>query len=260
MKNLKKHLKETRKSHTPSRDFQNQLAKSLNDQFSVEYPATVYSWKRAFVLPVVLVMVVATMGMGTYAYASPSVSEGHVLNPFKKGIEAMEARLPRSSERAAEFHARMMERRIDEGEAMLNRKEFPKDHLERIAEELNVTFDELMQAKKDPEYRDDFMQRMRSQNQRYENLLGVVFGPKPKLKKPESPDEVHAMLGDLRTRIANSDLSDEEKRAMLPPPLRMYMPKLGDEFERPEDFKPFRDPLMQVDSGDSGNSIEETSE
>ncbi|MFH1631474.1 MAG: hypothetical protein ABIA47_00405 [bacterium] len=235
MKEIKRNLKEIKKAGKPERGFKNALASELGDEFGREYPANRPSFKRALAMPVALVVVLVTMGMGSYAYASPEVTQGHFLHPFKRGIEAVEALLPRSPEGAAEFHARMMERRIAEGEVMMREERLGPGHLEKIAEELDVTVDELIRARDDLEFRRGLIDRLQAQNLRYNHLFETVFVNN--IDRRPSPGEIDEKMQALQEKINEADLTPEERQAIMP---QMHMfgapPKLPDDFVRPEDL------------------------
>lgn len=110
------------------------------------------------------VLLVFGAGAGAYAYESPQVVEGHPLYPMKTGLERAEAAIATGSpERAAAFHAKMVERRIEEAETIdtdVERKqeveekviEKAADALERYSEAASrVQSDKPIRAKVKPE-------------------------------------------------------------------------------------------------------------
>jgi hypothetical protein len=93
----------------PSDEFKKRLWQRLE----AEMPAMT---KRSIVIRYGYVVgltsvVMMTGGMGTYAYASDNVTPDSSLYGVKIGIESVEARLYRSPESLAVFHARMAHRR-----------------------------------------------------------------------------------------------------------------------------------------------------
>lgn len=108
---------------TPSRQFKRELWVKLDQAHNCLYPAAVVSWRRMVAVPVVAVCIVVTMGMGTYAYASPNVADGDLLFPVKRGLENLEAKFHPSAEAKAEFEKRLIHRRVREGQVLRNKLE-----------------------------------------------------------------------------------------------------------------------------------------
>lgn len=58
-------------------------------------------------------------GTSAYAYSSPSVTEGNVLYPVKRGIETVRVHFATSPEDRTTIHLQLYERRLDEAERLL---------------------------------------------------------------------------------------------------------------------------------------------
>lgn len=87
-------------------------AATLNDQRFFGY-----GWATRAAMAVVL-LVSLGLGTGAYAYESVDVVEGHPLHLIKQHIEAVEQRIAtrKSPEAVAQFHVRMLKRRLREAD------------------------------------------------------------------------------------------------------------------------------------------------
>ncbi len=229
MECAEKQLKKLRKSAKADRRFQRDLWIQLSNTFDQEYPALRVNWSRFVAVPAAVAVVFVTMGVGSYAYASPSVTDEHMLYPIKTGIERVEAVWPRSENGTAQFHARMMERRIAEGEVMIRGEGVPPEHLEGIMGEFTLSIDHLEQAEDQETDREPVIKQLMTQTVRYEYLIEAHV------------DEPPVDLFTLRSLIEGSELSAEEKELLLE---QIKLPTLPEDFERPEGFEgggPFGD-------------------
>ncbi len=99
--------------------------------------------RRAFALPVATVGLFLVTGVGAYAYESPTVTDGHLLYPVKQGCEHVEAAMQLSGEAQANFHARMMERRLAEAEVLWRIQRMQQANLQIVADEMENSLDAL---------------------------------------------------------------------------------------------------------------------
>ncbi|MCH8049450.1 hypothetical protein IH979_01930 [Patescibacteria group bacterium] len=214
MKDVKTQLEKLQRESAPAKDFKQALKAELDYEFNKLYPSAVPNWRRALAMPVALGIVLVTMGMGTYAYASPEVTEDHALYRVKRGIERIEQEFKRSPEARAKFHARMMERRIAEGEVMLRRNHVSKEQLYRIADELDLSVEQIQAFKDTVEYRRELIQHLETQASRYEYLILSVI--EQEMQDSEATvDSLRNKLHEIRVRMDESDLTEEEKRALF---------------------------------------------
>jgi len=200
---LERQLKKLQKSTKPEREFERALWLKLSSEFDSEYPALRFTWLRFAAFPLAAFAVFVTMGVGTYAYASPYVTEGHLLHSMKLGMERVESQLPRGPIASAEFHARMMERRIAEGEVLARQERVPAFTLDGIANEMDLTVTNLASEELDAEHRRPVIDHLQMQTVRYNYLLQGY---------EEVPLEA---VMELRLMIQDSALATNEKQLLL---------------------------------------------
>ncbi len=219
MKDLKKQLKRMKKDATPSREFKSVLWSALSDAYDKKYSrrhAHSPLFRFAAVGMVAIVLFVST-GAGVYAYESPDVVEGHPLHFVKQGIERVEGQFAFTPEQRARFHAKMMERRIEEAEHHQQNIQFLRMVAPKIADELGLTQDELRERVKDPELRDQLMKDLTEKNKRYAEVLARVIeseeGMREDMLPPlPLPPELHEEVLSIIEEVREQDLSPRERR------------------------------------------------
>ncbi len=142
-----------------------------------------------------------TMGAGVYAYESPEVTEGHALYFVKAGLESVRGGLARTPEERAEYHAQMMERRLEEGEFQLpDRPERVAPSLDEAAEQFEQTIAAIEAGVEDEVIRERLIEKLSIHRARYLELSSRV----------EEDEEENGTLESLRDRIEGHELSEEE--------------------------------------------------
>jgi hypothetical protein len=205
---LKRQLKKLGNSVRMSKTNRAQLWSTLSEAFDEEYSdIPVCSHRFRFASAGLLAIVLmTTMGTGVYAYESPDVVDGHVFYPIKSGIEQMQKSFARSPEARAEFHANMMNRRLNEGEHHFpKRPEKIENFLEKAAVQLELSVEEIENAMSDDEKRADLIEQLSLHNARYEELAARV-------------SDSQRGVGDLpplRMRIEGGGLSEEENSRLF---------------------------------------------
>ncbi|MDG1949271.1 MAG: hypothetical protein P8J32_00400 [bacterium] len=198
---LKRQLKKLRRQARPSRPFKSTLLKQLSEEFEEVYPAHCHHRRMRFAtVGMTSLVVVFMMGTGVYAYESPAVTEGHPLHFLKDGIENVQEGFARTPEERAEFHTRMMERRLEEGERQLPHKphgvpptlEEASAHFERVIEVLE-------QEVEDEELRAQMIEELSIRNARYQHLYSRVVD-----------DGESGELEPLRVHVEGHGFSDDE--------------------------------------------------
>ncbi len=174
------------------------------------------------------------MGTGVYAYQSPEVTEGHPLHGLKRAMENVEGRLAMNADARAHFHAKMMDRRLKEAESLDDGQEVRVPLMERAADELGMTVEELKADLRNKETRKDIVNELKESNGRYLKQLRRLSNREEKagkeaggetdadtiaegqpVKLENLPVRMHGKVSELRHRIKDSDLSKEEKRQMF---------------------------------------------
>ncbi|MBU1907462.1 hypothetical protein KKD71_04990, partial [Patescibacteria group bacterium] len=159
-------------------EFRIELRMKLGDEFtkvhSTPHAARRMSFTFKFVTVgvIVFVLLVGT-GTGVYAYESPQVAEGHALYPMKQGIERVEGWFAMKPEGKAEYHMKMMGRRLDEAEM----HEPTETMLEYAAAELGMSVEQLKSEMFDPSKRDAIVEQLISQNERFEEIFANMPPP-----------------------------------------------------------------------------------
>lgn len=204
---LKRQLKKMRKQARPSRQFKTTLLKQLSEEFEEVYPAHCHHRRTRFVtVGLTSLVIVFTMGTGVYAYESPAVTEGHPLHFIKHSVESVQEGFANTPEEQAEFHVRMMERRLEEGERQLPHKphgvpptlEEASAHFERVIEMLE-------QEIEDEELRNQMIEELSIRSARYQQLHSRV------VEDGEESEE----LAPLRVHIEGRGFSEEETHRLF---------------------------------------------
>ncbi len=205
-------LKAVKKAGKPSRAFRRVLWVELRQEFSKEYPGLRISWRRVVLIPLSVFVVVMMAGTGSYAYASPSVTQQHALYPVKTGIETIEEKFYRSPENEVQFHMRMMERRLNESEIMFDEAE-ETNFLDPVEHEMIIVIHGLELDDLDPEVKAVMFNTFNTNQGHFNELArrmiydGSCGGP--------GEEMVRNKIGNIRVQITESGLSEDEKRALL---------------------------------------------
>lgn len=208
---LKRKFKAIILKATPSRRFKRELWVELSHEFTKEYPGLRIGWRRVALASVSVFAVIVMTGTGSYAYASPEVTQRHILYPVKTGIEAIEGKMHTSPEGEIMFHTRMMQRRLDEGEVMIDRQ-MEGGYIEPIETEMFFVISNF-EEDIDPETAALLFIMFEEQHRRFGDMTqqmverGSCGG--------YTPDMVRNKMEHTRVRISESDLTEEEKRALL---------------------------------------------
>ncbi len=201
---LKRQLRHLSKQGQPSKAFRQALWLKLSQEHACLYPTTTFysPHVRFAAVGLTALVVVFTMGTGVYAYESPDVVEGHPLFVVKTSLEAVQESLARTPEARAEFHARMMERRLAEGEHHLSREpEQVQASLDAAADQLEQTVEELAPAVEDPARRAQMIEELSIHNARYLELSARVQDSEAENREPAH----------LRSRVEGHGLSEDEQ-------------------------------------------------
>ncbi len=188
---IKSKLKRIGREAGPSKAFKDELFLRLVPKPVVSYRQHAF---RFAAVGMASLLVVFGGGTSAYAYASDDVSDGHPLYPIKHGIEQIEGRFAATPEQRAEFHARMMSRRISEAERLDHAKDQIPKILESAAAELDLSVEELKSDLRNPEERKELIDRLSETSDRYAEVLSRV--PKGKHRPPP-------LAEGMRMRIKN---------------------------------------------------------
>lgn len=190
---LKAKLKRLGREAGPSTAFKDELFLRLVPKPAVSYRQHAF---RFAAVGMASLLVVLGGGTSAYAYSSDEVSDGHPLYPIKHGIEQIEGRFAATPEQRAEFHARMMQRRVSEAERLDQSKDQIPKILESAAAELDLSVDELKDDLRDPEQRKELLDQLSETNERYAEVLSRV--PKGKHRPPPPPEGMRMRVQQMR--------------------------------------------------------------
>lgn len=171
-------LKQLKKDSSPQSEFKKSLWVRLDLEFDMLNPQSAMTWRQVLAVPLVVFLLFMTTGTGVYAYSSSNVVDGDKLFTVKRGIEVAEKVLYRSPESKAIYRAKMMERRIDEGEILILRLQISPAQAERLQRQF-----------------EDFEGKNHLSSDRREFVRNKMIN--------------------LRVHITESDLTEDEKRAIL---------------------------------------------
>lgn len=133
---LRRHLSLLREASAPHSDFRERLLCQL-------VPRKAFHWPRAVAFPVAVVALFFGTGIGAYAYASPEVTDQHPFYPVKRGLEQIQAVVQFSDDAQADFHARMMERRLQEAEVLLRLRAMQDQQVQAMEQELQASLSHI---------------------------------------------------------------------------------------------------------------------
>lgn len=154
---------------------------------------------------VAALVLVFGMGTGVYAYESPNVVDGHPLYFVKAGIEQVEERAMITPEMKARFHAKMMSRRLNEGEHFVHDRYQVEPLLDKAADELEMSVVEVVEKMSDEEMRSKFIEELSLRSVRYGELSARV-----EENEPEPCEGSFGGMTSLRSRAHQWGLSDQE--------------------------------------------------
>ena len=136
MKKLKKQLVQLRKKSAPADGFKSALWAELDYEFDKLYPRPSFSFAKFIMVPATSMAVMALLGAGTFAYASPSVNSNHVLYPAKITLEKVEGIFYHSPEAKKKYFAKILDRRVAETQLLIEQtKQYAYVDLDYISEE-----------------------------------------------------------------------------------------------------------------------------
>lgn len=144
---LKKILKGLKSESRPDKKCKKALWRQLEHKYDHMYPADRRFVSKPAVIIAAAVLFAVSVGTSAYAYDSPEVVEGHPLHFLKENIENFEGKLKFSSEKKAEWHIKMQNRRMEEGQYFMEKNDFRKKIFENGIKEIPFSLDE---AKKIP--------------------------------------------------------------------------------------------------------------
>lgn len=176
----------------PTREFSDALLKKI---VGVPQPRPVFRFATVGIASLVLVF---GMGTGVYAYESPDVIEGHPLYFVKEKLERMEEKMAPTSEARAEFHAKMYNRRMNEAERLATQSDKISGVLESAAIELDQSVEELSTETEEMPRRKKVIERLNTENERYERIHPRVQISEDTQHRPPSPEMMHKRLQPFR--------------------------------------------------------------
>jgi len=212
MKTTIQQLSALKESAAPEADFEKVLWAELSDTYDRTYPSMVFCLRHRLAVPVIVLCVFVLTGVGSYTYASPAITEDHMLFPVKDRMEWVQGVVVHSPEGRASFHTRMMERRIEEGEFLIHHEMVSFPHIERIDASFEQALSSLASTQEDNDVRQEMLNRLRTGRVRYELLLTQSIEQEREMPRPEA---LRNVLLDLRVQIDESGLRDDEKRALI---------------------------------------------
>jgi hypothetical protein len=204
---LKRPLKQLAGMIQPSSEFRVELWSRLSVIHDGLYPIGRSGAHRFRFGAVALASLVLLFGLGTgvYAYESPEVVSGHPLFFLKESVETVEGSLARSPEARIAFHARMMARRLDEGERLLLKNPQQLDQtLEAAATHMELTVTEIGASVEDEQLRERMIE-----------LLSIHHARLAELSARRNNNTEQTVLTKLQSRIKDRGLSEDEQARLF---------------------------------------------
>lgn len=210
---LKRQLKNAAKATKPSAEFRARLMSELRVAYDQAYgcPQRRPILVRAAAVGLASLALFFTVGTGVYAYESPKVTQGHPLYFVKSGLERVRERAAASPESRAQFHAQMMDRRLQEGEYLLpERPDHVPPSLDAAAEQFERSIQALEEGVDDEAVRKNVIETLSIRRARYLELSARV----------EEGEGENGGLESLRMRIQGHELSEQELKRLFGSPRR----------------------------------------
>lgn len=224
-------LKSLKSDATPSRDFKAGLKKNLFAAYDLRYGVSksISPLMKFSVAGMCALVLVFGMGTSVYAYTSPDVVEGNALYPVKAGLEQAEGALAITPQQKAQYHAKMMQRRLIEAEhASAAKPEAIQRLLGQAANELGMSLDQVKAGLKDPDTRQQIVDQLSALNARYANLLQRVPGDNGAANPPPLPPFLRLKLKQMKDSVDQSGLSDEQKATLFRQDLQLLLQAKGE--------------------------------
>jgi hypothetical protein len=160
----------------PSREFRLALREKIRATLPPETRTEHrYAMFRRAAVGFAIMLPVLFGGTSAYAYSSPSVTEGSVLYPVKRGIESVQLRFRTAPDVQATYRLELYERRLDEAERLFESREAMIQTL-NAAVEVN---DALESSEYFPEGRGEMRERLQRNQDRYEMVRRRVYMEDP---------------------------------------------------------------------------------
>ena len=134
------HLRQLRNASRPSRAFEQRLRQQLCLR-----PR--FLWSRVAGFSLAGLMLFFGTGVGAYAYASPEVTDAHPLYGLKRSMEHMQAVVQFSGDAQAQYHAQLMERRLQEAEVLMRLQTIQDSHFQLVESELEASLNYVSEVR-----------------------------------------------------------------------------------------------------------------
>lgn len=169
--NLKQryNLWKAQKAMSPDRTFKIALWRKLDSRLRENNSLSWYQavWFRRATVSAVIILLVATLSTGAYAYNSPEVTEGTPLYTVKQQLEKIEEKVSVTPEAKAKFYLKEIKRREQEAEILQKRgvnldKKLDKveQQIEQVENKLEKTDVALDKIKTNPKVRVEVKERL----------------------------------------------------------------------------------------------------
>lgn len=217
---IKIKLKKIKKDSSPSQAFKSSLHMQLKKEMENKYMVNTSIIARYAVVGITSMALVFSAGTGVYAYESPEVVDGHPLEFVKESIEGVEERIATIRKRKAEYHTKMLRRRLAEAETHNKVPDKTNRLLSAAAIELGMTMQDLRENIHNEETQQVLVDKLTIVNEKYGHLLDryIDYIHEEETDHLRRRARLHqAGLGEellkIREQIKDSDITDEEKRA-----------------------------------------------
>ncbi len=165
-----------RRDALPSRAFRLRLWQTLEAALppDARQEHHAFAFRRAAV-GLAIMLPVIFFGTSVYAYASPSVTEGNVFYPMKRGIETFQLRMLHKTEDVATYRLKLYDRRLDEAERLLESRDAMIHTLNAAVEE-NETLELWSELE---ETHPEMREHLQRNQERYEMVRMRVYMNEP---------------------------------------------------------------------------------
>lgn len=165
-----------RRDAVPSRAFRLRLRQTLSAALPVETRQEHQRFAlRRTAVGLAILLPVLFFGTSMYAYASPSVTEGNMFYPMKRGIESLQLRMMRDTENVTAYRLKLYGRRLDEAERLFESRDAMIQTLNAAVEE-----NETLELRGDFEkVHPEMHERLRKNQERYEKVRMRVYMNEP---------------------------------------------------------------------------------
>lgn len=206
-------LAKLRRETAPRPEFRRALALRLEAERFLHGAPPRFFWMlspQTVAVPLIIVLVLAASGTTSYAYASDTVTDGHVLYGVKRAAEAASVAVAPTPAMKANLEAQLAERRMRELERLFEKRAMPVKTMEAADAALERAGEAAFRLP--PQKRPQVLIRIQRADQRAARTFELLMVERPD-DAPLIRKHMEANVARMRERALG--LHEAERRALL---------------------------------------------